>query len=212
MVRRKSWVQIPSRAFNGLCHTKKIWAVELLVQPPILYLILFFNSGWQIKQRIFSHPTRTRIVPIRQPAAVWRRNRDVAGPGQSRAGSGFSKGAPRGRFAAVFWAGAIDLTECRNDQKSAFKSDCAHNKSIHLGQLTIFEPSESADLKVRVAPQTANPSLSQVRIRIISFRRCGQIRQFLPVMPVVRQSAHSCVLEEAVRPAPLPNRRQDKNA
>src|SRR4028118_2222511 len=48
-------------------------------------------------------------------ATVWRRNRDIAGLGQSRAGSGFSTGVPEGRFAGatsvfatVFPTGAID--------------------------------------------------------------------------------------------------------
>lgn len=48
--------------------------------------------------------------------------------------------------------------------------------------------------------------------RIISFCRFWQIRQFLPVMPLLCLLANSYVLEEVVRPAPLPSRRQDKNA
>lgn len=39
---------------------------------------------------------------------MWRRDRAKAGPRQSRAGLGFSKGVPGGRFAAVFSTGAIE--------------------------------------------------------------------------------------------------------
>src|SRR6476469_10291647 len=62
-------------------------------------------------------------------ATVWRRNRDLAGLGQSRAGSGFSTGVPEGRFAggisvfaAVFPTGAID-------QSSA---EISRNKRLNL--------------------------------------------------------------------------------
>ncbi|WP_293270995.1 hypothetical protein [Microcoleus sp. PH2017_02_FOX_O_A] len=79
--------------------------------------------------------------------------------------------------------------------------------------MTIFEPSEKAYLKTPAVPQTVNPRLSQVTMRrIISFCRSWQSRQFLPVMPVLRLLANSYVLEEVVRPAPLPSRHQDKNA
>ncbi|MEP6486844.1 hypothetical protein NDI43_17905 [Microcoleus vaginatus GB2-A3] len=57
-------------------------------------------------------------------------------------------------------------------------------ESIHFGQLTIFESSETAYLKALATPQTVNPRLSQVRMRIISFGRSWEIRQKLLVMPI----------------------------
>ncbi|MEG4942766.1 hypothetical protein [Microcoleus sp. F4-D5] len=60
----------------------------------------------------------------------------------------------------------------------------SRQKSIHYGQLTVFESSETAYLKALAAPQTVNPRLSQVRMRIISFGRSWEIRQKLLVMPV----------------------------
>ena len=154
------------------------------------------------------YQTLSTVSPWR---AMWRRDRAKAGPRQSRAGLGLSKDASGGRFAAVFSTGAIEQISAEMTRNRRLEL-ITYRKSIYFGQLTIFEPSEKAYLKTPAVSQTVNPSLSQVTMRIISFCRSWQIRQFLPVMPVLRLLANSYVLEEAVRPAPLPSRRQDKNA
>src|SRR4028118_276800 len=71
---------------------------------------------------------RAMLSIVSPRAAVWRRNRDIAGLGQSRAGSGFSTGVPEGRFAGAAWVESAVLPTGAIDQSSA---EISRNKRLN---------------------------------------------------------------------------------
>jgi hypothetical protein len=97
-------------------------------------------------------------------------------PAASNRGSDrhFLSGEPEGRFTDPDWGLSAVFSTGRSTkgvEKSAFKSPCVQKKNYSFRILTIVQPSECAYRKALAAPQTVNPSVSQVTMMIISFLR-----------------------------------------